>query len=204
MVAHSILAAIAVVSVLGVGAAAASGIFSNSGSGNFDLGTLTPGETGSATATATVDLANASMYEFELEMEDRIGSTFSHFSLVVTVNGQTFNLTSDHSEKHLSLSSGTHTFSAKLGFTVRDIARSFNVSNVGFLFLHPVESQLNHSADHGISSVQASSEGSFQPGNGSSQRITLFTISFHFSGNLGPGHEDRSSDSNRESLPAVS
>ncbi len=188
MVAHAALAIIAVLALAGgVSAAAATGVLGTS-SGNIALGTLVPGQAGNVTATTTLHVTNTTSYKFQLEKEDRIGGTFSTFAVSVSVNGQTYNLTSDHSESHFNLTSGSYTFTLHLSYKVRDQAHSVNQSKVAFLFLHPVENDSqdletqdhansgNSTSDSSVHFVAAGDSGQSQHDN--SSRITLFTLSF--------------------------
>lgn len=208
MVAHAALAIIAVLALAGgVSVAAATGAFNSASAGNIDLGTLVPGQSGNVTATTTLHVTNTTTYKFQLEKEDRIGSTFSTFSLSVSVNGQTYNLTSDHSNSHLNLSSGSYRFILHLSYAVRDHSPSVNQSNVAFLFLHPIENdsndletqdhsnQGNGTTDGSLHFVAAGDSGQSQQNN--SARLTLFTLSFKVNGVNGISHEDQNQGINR-------
>lgn len=205
MVAHAALAIVAVLALTGgLSAAAATGAFMTS-SGNINLGTLVPGQAGNVTATASLHVTNASAYNFQLEKEDRIGGSFSTFAVSVSVNGHTYNLSSEHNDSHLNLSSGTYSFTLHLSYVVKDHAASANVSKAAFLFLHPIG---NDSVDHEVqgtstdSSVHyASASDTGQSHQNNSTRLTLFTVTFKVSGVNQSSHEDQSQGvSNKDSI----
>ncbi len=193
MVAHAALAILAIIAVAGMGTAAATGAFSTASSGNFDLGTLVPNQAGNATATTTVHVTNTTYYKFEMEKEDRIGSAFSVFSVSVTVNGHTYNLTGDHNDSRILLNAGTYTFTVHLEYKVRGMVHSANESNVAFLYLHPTG---NDTQDGSAGYVAADSTDSGSH-NGSS-RIVLASLTFQVQGNAGNPNDNGSSDSNNK------
>lgn len=213
MVAHAALAIFAVLALAGgVSVAAATGAFGSASNGNIDLGTLVPGQSGNVTASTTLHVTNSTTYKFQLEKEDRIGGTFSTFAASVSVNGHTYNLTSNESDSHLNLSTGSYKFTLHLSYTVRDHAPSVNQSKVAFLFLHPIENdsqdletqdhnkQGNTTTDGSLHFGAAGDSGQAQQNN--STRLTLFTLSFTVNGASGISHEDQnqSTNSNKDSI----
>lgn len=220
MVAHTALAILAVVAMLGTGGAYAAGAFNMSSGSNLDLGTLTAGQTGTASSTTSIHVANATTYKFEMEMEDRIGSTFSHFGVTVSVNGNTYNLSGERNDSLINLSAGTSTFTIHLSYTVRDHVSSVNKTDIAFLYLHPIEKDLNqnNSGDHnqtgdlntgntgvqGAGSLLADGSSHSNGESNSSQHIALFSLTFQVSGNVGQGSDDQSSDSSRGESQQIS
>lgn len=195
MVAHAVLAVIAVLAVAGVGTAAATHVFSANSSGNIDLGVITPGQTGNVTATSSVHLANSTYYKFEMEKEDRIGSVFSQFTVSVSVNGHTYNISADHNDSRVLLNSGTYTFTVKLSYRVSDHVHDANVTKAAFLFLHPTG---NDTAESSSGFIAADNSG--QPFHNGTERIVLGSLTFDVSGNAVSSHDNGTGDSNRDSV----
>ena len=227
MVAHSILAIVAIVAAVGLGATAATGMFSTSSAGNIDLGTLVPGQMGNATTTTTVHVTNNTTYKIGVENRDRIGSVFSPLVVTLAVNGQTFNVTSEPWNTHVTLSNGTYSFNVKLSYAVRDMVHSANESNVPFLFLHPAEME-NESGDHefenetgdndtqdsGITASLVAADNSTgdnnsqgqnnnEQGDNGTNNIVLAALTFHVNGNAGDNGENEASDSARSFPVAI-
>ncbi len=221
MVAHSILAIVAVLAAVGLGATAATGVLTPQSGGVMNLGTLAPGQTGNATATVTVHVTNSTVYKIGLEKKDRIGSVFSKFAVTVSVNGQQYNVTGEHEDSHLKLNSGVYSISVNLSYEVRNMLHTANVTNVPFLFLHPSENE-NQSGEHefenetGSNSTQDSSnnvslfamdnqsgsnnqsqDNNNQGTNATSNSIVLASLTFHVNGNAGNDNGNESSDSVR-------
>ena len=221
MVAHSILAIVAVIAAVGLGATAATGILTPSTGGVMNLGNLAPGQAGNATATVTVHVTNSTVYKIGLEKRDSIGSVFSKFAVTVSVNGQLYNVTGEPENTHIKLSNGTYSINVKLSYEVRNMVHTANATNVPFLFLHPSEME-NQSGEHEFenetgdnntkdsgSSITVfamenesgnNSQGqnnNNQGDNATSNSIVLASLTFHVNGNAGSGDGNESSDSIR-------
>lgn len=196
MVAHAALVIVAVLALSGgLTAAAATGALTTS-SGNINLGTLVPGQAGNVTATSTLHVTNSTAYKLQMEMEDNIGGSFSTFAVSVSVNGSSYNITSEHSDTHLNLSAGTYTFTLHLSYQVRDHAPSTNVSKAAFLYLHPIESETGDHSSQDNSTTDSSVhyvafDGSNQTQQNNSNRLTLFTLTFQVNGTTASQHEDQ-------------
>ena len=219
MVAHTALAIVAVVALLGSTVAVAdTGVFSTAGAGNMNLGSLSPGQNGTAKVTTSVTVANASEYKLQKTMEDRIGSVFSSLQVSVSLNGQTYNLTKDEGASHLYLKNGTYKVTVNLKYHVRNEVQSANVTSVPFVFLQQTENETadndsgfgnvvmhgnntgmqsnstgehdNETGDSASANLPFNGDGSMQYENGSG-RIALVTMTFHVNGNAGDmdGHD---------------
>ncbi len=139
MVAHSILAVLAVVA-LATGAVSATALSSTgSGSSVFDLGTLHPGMTGNATILEKVSTGNFTSYKVEMEMEDGIAHTFSELNVSMIIDGNHYSI--GHSDMKVNLSKGTHTITVIIHYVVSDHATNTSMTAKGFLFLHPAGDQ---------------------------------------------------------------
>ncbi len=216
MVAHSILAIIAVIAVAGLGTAAATGMLTPSAVGSINLGTLSPGQAGNATTTATVHVTNATTYKIGLEKRDLIGSVFSKFMVSVSVDGHTYNITNEPGNTPLKLNNGTYSFNVKISFEVRNIVHSANETKIPFLFLHPAEME-NESGEHdfgktgsnnntqdfaSIGTIQSMdnksgndiNQGNNESGDTGSNAVAIASFSFHVNGNAGNHNENESSD----------
>lgn len=139
MAIQAALAVLAALTVIGgAGAAAvATGVVNLNGNGTMNLGALSSGMNGTATVKSTVYLNNTANYKFEMEKEDQTGSAFSTFLVYVTVNGTTYNLSNGNPHDYkLKLTAGSHTFTVKLEYAVKNVGDSINATKVPFLFLH--------------------------------------------------------------------
>ncbi len=214
MVAHTALAIIAVVALLGGTAAVAdTGAFSTASAGNMNLGTLSPGQNGTAKVTTSITVANSSEYKLQKTMEDRIGSVFSSLQVSVSLNGQTYNLTRDEGASHVYLKNGTYKVTVNLKYHVRNEVHSANVTGVPFLFLQQAENETAdnesgfihvemHGNDTGMQNNNSTGsndtetgdsapaalpydDGAAMQNNSSSGRMVLATMTFHVNGNAG-------------------
>lgn len=227
MVAHSILAIVAVIAAVGLGATAATGILTPSAGVVMNLGNLAPGQTGNATATVTVHVTNSTVYKIGLEKRDQIGSVFSHFAVSVSVNGQLYNVTGEPENTHIKLNDGVYSISVKLSYEVRNMVHTANATNVPFLFLHPSEMENqsgahefenetgdNNTKDSGSSITVFAMENESgnsskvqdynnQGENATSNSIVLASLTFHVNGNAGSDNGNEASDASRTTPVAL-
>lgn len=182
MVAHSILAVLAVVA-LATGAVSATALSSSgSNSAIFDLGTLHPGMTGNANITETVSTGNFTSYKVEMETEDGIAHTFSELNVSMTIDGNHYPI--GHSDLKVNLSKGTHTITVIIHYVVSDHATNTSMADKGFLFLHPA-------GDQNMSDVK---ENNSQQDH--SSKITIAALTFQVTGQN--GHQDGEQASSKD------
>ena len=182
MVAHSILAVLAVVA-LATGAVSATALSSSgSNSAIFDLGALHPGMTGNANITETVSTGNFTSYKVEMEMEDGIAHTFSELNVSMTIDGNHYPI--GHSDLKVNLSKGTHTITVIIHYVVSDHATNTSMADKGFLFLHPA-------GDQNMSDVK---ENNSQQDH--SSKITIAALTFQVTGQN--GHQDGEQASSKD------
>lgn len=205
MVAHAALAVVAALVITGsAGAAVATGIIHTGGADTFDLGTLSPGQSGNVTISTSVDLNSSGLYHLSMEKEDHIGNTFSMFALSVAVNGTTYNLSNGEQDNSgMNLSAGNYTFDITLHYAVRNNVISSNESNVPFLFLHKSDNfgdanhdgQFNGTGVNDSAVVIHSSDSNMSQQNAHANHALAY-ITFNVNGNVGQQGDDNSGTDN--------
>ncbi|MCL5665570.1 MAG: hypothetical protein M1315_01885 [Candidatus Thermoplasmatota archaeon] len=125
-----------------------------SGSGPVIISSTSP------SGSMTLEVSHNTTFIIQMEKQKLIGAAFSVFNVTMTITGvnsnynHVFYVTTNHSDRKVTLEKGTYTITVLVKFTPRSTTSSVEINDVPFLFLHPTGqdhflSSLENVIDHG-------------------------------------------------------
>ena len=110
----------------------------------INLGSLTPGQSGTVTANATIMINQNGTYEIKLLHVEKLSKVFTSFNVTVTIGKETITLNLNHDEQYLNLTSGKYLVVIVINYTVSTHPHGdLHVKNEPLLIIHPEGEQDN-------------------------------------------------------------